>query len=142
MRKLDLFLGYILLAIAGLFYFMISRLPEKATIYPLFVTTLLLLLTLVHVFITYRSKSTEESTAFKNIHWKQLLFVLGVSGLYIGLINIIGYVVSTVIYMLASLIFLKTDKLKSLYLSAGTAGFIFLLFKIILKVPLPKGFLI
>lgn len=142
MRKQDLFLGYILVAICGVFYFMISRLPERATIYPLFVTTLLLLLTLIHLFITYKSKNREESNVFKGIYLKQLLFVLGFSGLYIGMINILGYVTSTVIYILISLIFLKTDKLKSIFLSAGTAGFIFLLFKIILRVPLPKGFLI
>lgn len=142
MKKLDLLLGYILVAICGVFYFMISRLPEKATIYPLFVTTLLLLLTLVHLIISFRSKSTEESNAFKGIYIKQLLFVLGFSGLYVGLINILGYVVSTVLYMLVSLIFMKMDKVKSILLSAGTAGFIFLLFKIILRVPLPKGFLI
>lgn len=142
MRKQDLYLGYGLVVIAGLFYFMIAKLPERATIYPLFVTTLLLLLTLLHLIITYRSKNTEESDAFKNLHIKQLLFVLGVSGIYIGLLNIVGYVVSTVLYMFISLIFLKTDKVKSLLLSAGTAGFIFLLFKIILRVPLPTGFLI
>lgn len=142
MRKQDLYLGYGLVAIAGLFYYMISRLPERATIYPLFVTTLLLALTLIHLFITYRSKSTEESTVFKDINYKQLLVVLGVSGIYVGLINILGYVVSTVLYMLVSLMFLKTNRFKSILLSFGTAAFIFILFKIILRVPLPQGFLI
>lgn len=142
MRKLDLILGYILLAICFAFYFMISKLPDKATLYPLFVTSILLFLTLIHLIVTYRNKSREESNAFKGLYLKQLFFVLGISGLYIAMINILGYVVSTVLYILISLIVLKTEKVKSIMLSAGTAAFIFILFKILLRVPLPKGFLI
>ncbi len=142
MKKQDLFLGYLLVIVSLVFYFMISKLPERATIYPIFVTSLLLILTLIHLLITYKKNSKEESRAFKDIEWKQLLFVLAFSGVYVFLINILGYVVSTVLYVFASLLFLKTDKIKSILLSAGTAGFIFLLFKIILKVPLPKGFII
>lgn len=142
MKKLDYLLGFILLAVSGLFYFMISKLPSKATIYPLFVTTLLLFLTVLHLILTYRNKNPEESNAFKGLELKQLLFVLGISGLYVAMIKILGYLTSTFLYILVSLIVLKSDKFKSIIITIGTSAFIYILFKIILKVPLPKGFLI
>lgn len=142
MRKVDLLLGFILLAICGVFYFMISRLPEKAILYPIFVTSLLLFLTIIHLLITYFKKSDEESTAFKDLEIKQLFFVLGLSGLYVAMINIVGYITSTLLYVLATLFGLKVKKSVSVAISIGFAIFIYVLFKILLRVPLPKGFLI
>lgn len=142
MKKIDLLLGLILVAICGMFYFMISKLPSKATLYPIFVTSLLLFLTIIHLIITYNKKDDKESTAFKDIELKQLLFVLGASGLYVAMINIIGYITSTVIYILATLLGLKVSKKSSIIISVGFAAFIYVLFKVLLRVPLPKGFII
>lgn len=142
MRKVDLLLGFILVAVCGFFYFMISRLPEKAILYPIFVTSLLLFLTIIHLAITYSNKSDEESSVFKDLEIKQLLFVLGLSGLYVGLITVIGYITSTVLYVLTALFGLKVDKKVSVAISIGFAIFIYVLFKVLLKVPLPRGFLI
>lgn len=142
MRKLDLILGFILVAICGVFYFMISRLPSKATLYPLFVTTILLLLTLIHIAITYFKKTDSEANVFKDLELKQLLFVLGASGLYVGLINIIGYVISTIIYIVAVLFGLNVKKSNSVFISVGFSIIVYVVFKILLKVPLPRGFII
>lgn len=142
MKKLDLILGLILIAICGVFYFMISKLPSSATLYPIFVTTLLLVLTLIHIFITSFKKEDEECTAFKDLELKQLLFVLGTSGLYIVLINIAGYITSTFIYVLTVLFGLKVSKKSSILISIGFSAFIYVLFKTLLRVPLPRGFII
>lgn len=142
MKKLDLLLGLILVAIVGVFYFMISKLPAKATLYPIFVTTLLLFLTIIHLIITYNKKDNTESRVFKDIELKQLLFVLGASGLYVAMINIIGYITSTIIYILVVLLGLKVSKKSSILISIIFAGLIYILFKVLLRVPLPKGFII
>ncbi|NLV89355.1 MAG: tripartite tricarboxylate transporter TctB family protein [Tissierellia bacterium] len=142
MKKVDMLLGFILLAICGFFYFMISRLPEKAILYPIFVTTVLLILTLIHLITTYLKKEDEESNAFKGLEIKQLLFVIATSGLYVVLINIAGYVTSTVLYVLSTLFGLKVSKKASALISIGFSICIYVLFKILLKVPLPKGFII
>lgn len=142
MKKLDLLLGLILVAIVGVFYFMISKLPAKATLYPIFVTSLLLFLTIIHLVITYNKKDTTESTVFKDIQLKQLLFVLGASGLYVAIINIIGYITSTIVYILVVLLGLKVRKETSIVISVVFAALIFILFKVLLRVPLPKGFII
>lgn len=142
MKKQDLILGYVLLAVCGAFYFMTSKLPKEATTYPMFVTSLLLFLTIIHLFITYRNNSAEESTTFKGLKLKQILFVLGGSGIYVAMISILGYISSTVIYISVILIGLKVDRKKSIIISTGSAAFIYILFKILLRVPLPTGFLI
>lgn len=142
MRKVDLILGFVLIAICGVFYFMISHLPSKATLYPIFVTTLLLVLTLIHIVITYFKKDDSESNVFKGLELKQLLFVLGASGLYVAIINIIGYLISTIIYIIAVYFGLNVKKKNSVLISVGFSIVVYVLFKVILKVPLPRGFII
>lgn len=142
MKKVDLILGYFLLALCGIFYFMISKLPEKAILYPIFVTTLLLFLTIIHLAITYLKKSHDEKSGFENLEIRQLFFILGLSGLYVGLIKVVGYVTSTIFYVLVSLLGLKVNKKVSIAVSIGFSIIIYVLFKKFLRVPLPKGFLI
>lgn len=142
MKKVDLILGYILVAISGFFFFMISKLPEKAILYPIFVTSILLFLSIIHLIITYSKKSDEEATGFKNLEIKQLLFITVLSGLYVALIKVTGYVTSTLLYVLISLLGLKVNKKSAIIISIGFVILIYILFKIVLRVPLPKGFII
>lgn len=142
MKKVDLILGYLLVAISGFFFFMISKLPEKAILYPIFVTSILLFLSIIHLIITYSKKSDEEATGFKNLEIKQLLFITVLSGLYVALIKVTGYVTSTLLYVLISLLGLKVNKKSAIIISIGFVILIYILFKIVLRVPLPKGFII
>ncbi len=143
MRKLDLILSAILIAFSGIVYLMISQLPKEASLYPIFVTTLLLVLSVIQLFKTYRNKEEEnEKSPFDGIEKKQMLFVLIASGIYVALINVLGYIGSTALYVAAILIGLKTEKKKSVIISIGFCIFIYVLFKILLQVPLPKGLII
>jgi hypothetical protein len=142
MRRLELILGIVMIAVAGFFYYLTVQLPEKAMIYPLFVISLLLVLSLIQLLIAYFKKSAEESTAFKDIKWKQLIFVLLTSGVYVVLINIAGYITSTFIYVLTILLGLNTGRKISIAVSVGFVIALYLLFKMGLNVPLPKGILI
>lgn len=142
MRKTDITLGSILIAICLFLFYMIFNLPEQARIYPLFVTSLLLFLTIIHMIITIRKKKDDEKSPFDSLQKRQLLFVVGSSGLYIALISIIGYVTSTILYVLIVLLGFNTSKKMSALITLGFAAFIYILFKVILKVPLPTGFLI
>lgn len=141
MKKVDSILGFILLVFVGIFYFMTSQLPKDAMIYPMFVTSILLLLTLVHLAITYFKKDSEEAEEFRGLEVKQLLTVLGLSGIYVGLIQVIGYLVTTVLYVVSTLLMLKVDKKVSVSVSVGFSILVYILFKTLLKVPLPTGIL-
>lgn len=141
MRKLDLILGVILLAISGIFYSMTSVIKPEGRMYPIFVIGLLAFLTVIHLIITLRSEK-DEKNILDGIEMKQLLFVLIFSGIYVFLIDKVGYVISTFLYVLISLIKLKIEKVNSLLISIGFTVVIYILFKIVLKVPLPTGILI
>lgn len=142
MRKLNFILDFVLLGVCGMFYYMTSQLTEKASVYPTFVISLLLILTVIHLISTLINKEDNEESAFKGIELKQLLTVIVVSGVYVFLINILGYVTSTFAYIATLLILLKLKKPNSILISLGFSIVIYVLFKIILKVPLPRGFII
>lgn len=142
MKKVDSILGFVLLGICGLFFSLISKLPDNARLYPLFVTILLTVLTVIHLIITYAKKVHLEDKEFKNLEIKQLLFVLGTSGLYVLLINLLGYVVSTVLFVITVLLGLKVSKKSSVLIGTGFATVVYILFKMILNVPLPQGLFI
>lgn len=142
MRKQNLLLSIILVAVCVVFYYMTSKLPSEATIYPLFVITLLFLLTLIQLFISYFKKNDEESTSFKNLEFKQLLFVTISSGVYVFLMNFVGYVTTTLIYVAVILLGLGVNKKTSFAVSFGFAIIVFVIFKVLLRVPLPRGFII
>lgn len=143
MKKLELLLGVILVLVSGIFYYMTFQLPEKSQIYPLFVITLLLILTLIHIVLTLKKEEDPNAkTGFEGFIPGQFFVVLIGSGLYVALINILGYFTSTVIYIISILIALRTDAKKSILISAGVTIGIYLVFKRILRVPLPTGFLV
>ncbi len=121
---------------------MIYKLPPKAQIYPIFVTSLLFLLTITHMIITIAKEKSNEKSPFHSIERRQLSFVVITSGIYIALISLLGYVTSTIIYLVIVLLGFNTSKKMSLIITIGFSAFIYVLFKILLKVPLPTGFLI
>lgn len=144
MKKKNLILSLALIGVCLIFYLMIFQLPSDARVYPLFTTTLLLFFTLSMLIINYVKKGNDDgkSIDIQSLDIKQLLFVLVSSGAYVVLINIIGYMTSTLIYMLVVLFGFKIDKKKGTMIGVGFTACVYFLFKVILKVPLPTGLII
>lgn len=142
MKKADIKLGFVILGISIVYYFMTSQIPEKAAFYPKFVAILLALLSIVFLIKTAMTnyKSSNESM-FKGMQVKQYFFVIAVAFVYVSLINILGYFTSTFIFVTICLLGLKAKKLYAFLTAAGFCAFIFIAFKILLRVPLPKGFI-
>lgn len=142
MKKNDLTLGYVLLAICVFFFVMTVQLPKDARIYPMFIIILLATLTLLHLFLTYRKDSKEESKNFDGLILSQLIFVTIVSGIYIAVMGLVGYITSTILYVGTILIGLKINRVTAIIVSVVFVILVYGLFKNILHVPLPKGALI
>lgn len=142
-KKKNLVLGLLLILICLIFYLMIFQLRSDVRLYPLFTTTILLAFSIGLLVQNHFSKVEEEEEEDKEeVDIKQLLFVIVTSGVYVALMNIVGYVVSTLVYLLVMLFGLKLEKKKAILIGVGFTIFIYLLFKVALKVPLPKGFII
>lgn len=142
MRKANLMLSGALIVFSGFVYYMISKLPKEAALYPLFVTSLFFILSIMLLYKSYVDKDNKEESSFKNLEFKQLLFVLISSGLYVALINVLGYILATFAYVLVTLFGLRIKKINSLLISLGFCLFVYVVFKIFLNVPLPKGIII
>ncbi|MBV1820014.1 tripartite tricarboxylate transporter TctB family protein [Clostridium cochlearium] len=139
--------NYILVGIISLisliFFIMNQRLPEKARVYPNFILGLMVFLIILLIIETKTNKSLQgSSNLFENFEKKQFLIVFISAVSYIVLLDIVGYFTTTVVYILSTLIMLKVDKSKSAFITIGFTAFIYVIFSMLLKVPLPKGLII
>ncbi len=139
-KKNEYTLSGVFVVISAIYGLSILKLPTEDTLYPKFVLFLLIVLTIVSFFQTYFSVDNEKAEGlFKDFNVKQFGTVLTVGIIYIALINIIGYFVSTSIFMLSLLILLKNSKRTSIIVTIVFAVFLYLVFKMFLGVPLPSG---
>lgn len=145
MKKYDKILTVILFLIEVFYFVLIKQLPEKAARYPYFVLALLFSLTVllaINAFLVKSNNDEEEKGKFDDIKLGQFFFIIVASGIYIGLIEIVGFFVTTFVYLLVVMLGLKNNFKLSLVTSIIFPIFIYLVFVTFLKVPVPKGFLI
>lgn len=145
MRKQNIALGSSVLVFTAIYCIMITRLPEKARTYPIFIAGLLCVLSLTFLIksIIEKPKDNEEKVSiFADFQKKQYIFVLCTAFIYVALINLLGYFAATFIYLIVSLFGLKINKLQSVLISVGFCLVIYIGFKLLLKVPLPAGLII
>lgn len=144
MRKYDRFLTIGLFVLEAFYFFLIKQLPPKAARYPQFVLSLMLFLTILLAINTFiiKPKNVEEEDKFKGNLFKQFFFVIAISVVYVILIDIIGFFVSTAIYLFVTMVVLKSNVKWSIVVSILFPIFLYLVFVSFLKVPVPRGFLI
>lgn len=148
MKKNDFYLAAGIMIICVLYLFATLQLPEKAAFYPIFVVSLLIIMDIMFIietFLKYKKTSAaicEGEKMFKDFEIKQFFFVLATSLVYIVLINILGFYVTTLIYLLLTLLGLGVKKHHSIIATIGFCIVVYLAFTVFLKVPLPTGFII
>ena len=144
MRKYDRFLTIGLFVLEAFYFFLIKQLPPKAARYPEFVLSLMLFLTILLAINTFiiKPKNVEEEDKFKGNLFKQFFFVIAISVVYVILTDIIGFFVSTAIYLFVTMVALKSNVKWSIVVSILFPIFLYLVFVSFLKVPVPRGFLI
>ena len=147
MRKYDKFLTIGLFIFEAFYFYLIKQLPEKAARYPFFVLGLMVFLTLLLAINTFliKPKNTEEDKGedqFKGLLYGQFFLIIVLSAVYIVLIDIIGFFVTTAIYLFVTMVTLKSNIKWSIVVSILFPIFLYLIFVSFLKVPVPRGFLI
>ena len=147
MRKYDKFLTIGLFILEAFYFLLIKQLPPKAARYPYFVLGLMVFLTLllaIHTFLI-KPKNTEENKEedqFKGNLYGQFFLVIALSTVYVILIDIIGFFVTTAIYLFVTMLALKSNIKWSIVVSILFPIFLYLIFVSFLKVPVPRGFLL
>ena len=147
MRKYDKFLTIGLFILEAFYFILIKQLPPKAARYPYFVLGLMVFLTLLLAINTFliKPKNTEENKEedqFKGNLYGQFFLVIALSAVYVILIDIIGFFVTTAIYLFVTMLALKSNIKWSIVVSILFPIFLYLIFVSFLKVPVPKGFLL
>ena len=147
MRKYDKFLTIGLFILEAFYFLLIKQLPPKAARYPYFVLGLMVFLTLLLAINTFliKPKNTEENKEedqFKGNLYGQFFLVIALSAVYVILIDIIGFFVTTAIYLFVTMLALKSSIKWSIVVSILFPIFLYLIFVSFLKVPVPKGFLL
>ena len=115
MRKYDKFLTIGLFILEAFYFILIKQLPPKAARYPYFVLGLMVFLTLLLAINTFIIKPK---------------------------IDIIGFFVTTAIYLFVTMVILKSNIKWSIVVSIVFSIFLYLVFVSFLKVPVPRGFLL
>lgn len=148
MRKFDRYLTIGLFILEAFYFILIKQLPPKAARYPYFVLGLMIFLTILLAINTFiikpknEEKSEKEEEKSGGILYKQFFFVMLASAVYIILIDIIGFFVTTAIYLFVTMIGLKSNIKWSIVVSIIFPIFLYLIFVSFLRVPVPRGFLI
>ena len=147
MRKYDKFLTIGLFILEAFYFLLIKQLPPKAARYPYFVLGLMVFLTLLLAINTFliKPKNTEENKEedqFKGNLYGQFFLVIALSTVYVILIDIIGFFVTTAIYLFVTMVALKSSVKWSIVVSILFPIFLYLIFVSFLKVPVPRGFLL
>ena len=146
MRKYDKFLTIGLFILEAFYFILIKQLPPKAARYPYFVLGLMVFLTLLLAINTFliKPKNTEdkEEDQFKGNLYGQFFLIMALSAVYVILIDIIGFFVTTAIYLFVTMVILKSNIKWNIVVSIVFPIFLYLVFVLFLKVPVPRGFLL
>jgi putative tricarboxylic transport membrane protein len=151
------FSKYIVASVAAMifaliFYFNSLSLTPAGYQLPRIIITVIILLSIAMFIESYRNykkpvilnKSEEENNSGEEepskINYKRtIIFILMIS-VYVLSIKPLGYFVITPIYVIAAYLYLKAARLRTiLAISIGFTAFVYILFVVLLKLPIPIG---
>ena len=148
MKKSDIILIAAVYAITAFFFVLVLQYPSDVRIYPIFIMVVLAVLTTMHLieclvkFAREKKIENDMPLLFEHFKAKQFFAVFAMLSTYVVLINILGFYISSLLFIAGTLIFFK---IKPLYIVITTAVFLVLIyggFSTFLHVPLPRGLLI
>nr|WP_182428270.1 tripartite tricarboxylate transporter TctB family protein [Clostridium sp. OF09-10] len=149
MAKGNKIAGVILLAVFGIALKMALGFPDRAMYFPVFVSGLgvfLSILLIINGFMTSKEAKEKEGLTLKGK--KMVGIMLAAMIIYVVGMQYIGFCVATFIFLIATMIInfpgtaSKKDMIKIVAVSLAVTVIIYVVFKKMLYVPLPQGFLI
>lgn len=143
MKKSDIGVCLAMYGVCAFFLYMTLQLPKAAQIYPLCVISLLAALTSLHVFNMVRAAIREGVTSglenFKDFLPSQFFILLVMIVLYIFIMPYLGFYVSSVLFMTASLLFLRVKIWQIVLAELAIFVLVYCAFTLFLEVRLPVG---
>ena len=138
--KTDVYISIVILLFNGFVFFQCSKLPVEAVYFPQLFNSTLALLAIMLLFSALKRKGSEteqQQCNFKNA----ILMVIGLI-FYTFLFRMLGYVISTLVLVSYVIYILGYRQIwKMLVTACCGVGFSYIIFKLLLKVPLPTLFI-
>lgn len=144
MKNVDRITGISFILFGLIFLYETTKLPVDSQSYPRFMIGIMMVLALLVIIRSFMRSSVKKTWGelFEGVEWKRLLFVLLGSLGYLFLVNVLGFFVTTIIYLLITMIVLKANRLTILISIPVFTLVLYLIFRVFLKVPLPTGYFI
>lgn len=143
MKKTDIGVVAFMYAVCLGFLTMTLRLKPRTQTYPLFIIIVLAVLTtlyLIQMIIRARKFGvTSGLEDFKDMLPRQFFTVLAMIICYLAVMPFAGFWLSTAVFMLSCLFFLKVRLWQSLLSTAAVVGMVYCAFTLFLRVRLPAG---
>ena len=146
MKKTDIGVVAFMYAVCAFFYAYSSKLTAESKTYPMFTIALLFALTtlyLIQMIISARKFGVESGADEVFAGFKPVQFIVSVALIlvYFFLMKYVGFFVSTTLFMLACLLFLRVPILATVISIVSIDLLIYLAFVLFLGVRLPAGIL-
>ena len=144
MQKTDIGVVAVMYAICAFFYAMTTKLDKGSQVYPTFTIVLLFGLTTLYLLqmLVRAKKYGVESGAdkiFKDFRPLQFFVCVAMVIVYLILMKYFGFYISTVVFMLAVLLFLRVPVLHTVIVVVAINALVYLAFTMFLGVKLPVG---
>ena len=145
MKKTDIGVCLVMYGVCAFFLYMTLQLPKAAQIYPLCVIALLAALTTLHVFNMIRAAIKEGVESglddFKDFVPSQFFTLFAMILIYLAVMPYLGFYVASVLFMSASLIFLRVKLWQAVLAEIAIMVLVYCAFTLFLEVRLPAGIL-
>lgn len=145
MAKTDIGVVAVFYAICAFFYSQTLKLDADSQTYPRFIIIILFGLTtlyLLQMLFRARKFGTQNSNGeFQGFQPLQFFGCLVLTLLYLVSVHFIGFYVSTVVFMVVTLLFLKVKPVPILIATVAIILLVYVAFTLFLKVKLPTGLL-
>ncbi|NYT78818.1 tripartite tricarboxylate transporter TctB family protein [Alcaligenaceae bacterium] len=134
------------LILTGIFYFQLEGLPSVAQRLPgllIWIVAILAILMLAEEAVKKRrlrkvTQTVEDDAPLPPINWKVAISFSVALVVYVALIPVVGYIITTIIFMAGVLLFSQTIRARSAVLiSVGLTAFVWVVFIWALGLPVP-----
>ena len=145
MKYTDVGIVAVFYVICALFYTNTKKLPAESQTYPKFIVIILFALTTMYLIqmimnaVKYGTESGKSS--FKDFQPKQFFVCLILAALYIAAVLLVGFYVSTAVFLVVTLLFLKVKPLHIAITTVALLALIYGAFTLFLRVQLPSNLL-
>lgn len=125
--------------LSGYFFFKASEFRGDAGLFPRLLSGTVAFLNTIHL-VTVLTRNVEKKKSKEDRELRKLLIIIFLSILYILLIKPLGFVISSLVFLLSTVYLLDVKKKKmGVIIAIITIALIYIAFALILKVKVPMG---